>query len=113
LSWQLASYQKPAQYVANSLRIIKFLHEHIHDDRVLNGIVINFGEVFEPSLFGCQPIYWTDQDPGIVPDPLIKTEEDYERLPYPDFYTSGLMPQILAVHETAEKLAIIRKVNSR
>ena len=43
-------------------------------------------------------------DTPIVPNPPIKTEEDLETLPYPDFYTSGLMPHVLEVHNTAEKL---------
>jgi uroporphyrinogen-III decarboxylase len=96
-------YLKPERYVEDSLRILCFQHEQIPDDRVIGGIVINFGESFESSLFGSQPIFEVDRDP-LVGHPVIKTEEDLEDIGYPDFYESGLMPQVLEVYEAAEKL---------
>jgi len=96
-------YQKPEKYVEDSLKIIRFQHKEIPDDRVLGGIVINFGEPFESSLFGSKPIFKSDSDPWIG-ESIIKTEEDFENLNYPDFYESGLMPKILKIYETAEKL---------
>lgn len=96
-------YRKPEKYVEDSLRILRFQHEEILDDRVLEGIVVNFGEVFESSLFGSKPAFKNQADPSIG-DPVIKTEEDLENLSYPDFYKSGLMPRILEVHETALKI---------
>jgi hypothetical protein len=96
-------YKKPEKYVEDSLRILLFLHKEILDDRVLEGIVVNFGEVFESSLFGSKPAYKNQADPSMG-DPVIKTEKDLENMNYPDFYNSGLMPKILEVYETALKI---------
>lgn len=96
-------YRKPEKYIEDSLKIIYFQHKEILDDRVKEGIVINFGEAFESSLFGVKPVFKPDTDPW-VGKPIIKSEEDLEKLNYPDFYESGLMPQIHEVYETAGKM---------
>lgn len=96
-------YQKPEKYIEDSLKILSFQHKEILDDRVKGGIVITYGEGFESSLFGSKPTFKSDTDPW-VGKPIIKTEEDLENLNYPDFYESGLMPKILKVYETAEKI---------
>jgi len=96
-------YNKPEKYIEDSLKIINFQYREIPDDRVLGGIVINFGESFESSLFGSKPILKSNSDPW-VGDPIIKTEEDFENLNYPDFYESGPMPKILDIYELAEKM---------
>ncbi len=101
-------YQKPEKYVEDSLRILSFQHDEILDDRVIGGIVINFGEVFESSLFGSKPVFKSHRDP-LIGEPIIKAEEDVENLNHPDFYESGLMPKILKVYETAEKM-VKRKI---
>jgi hypothetical protein len=59
-------------------------------------------------LFGSKPIFKSHTDPW-VGEPIIRTEEDLENLNYPDFYESGLMPKILGLHETAEKM-VKRKI---
>ncbi|MFX1265624.1 MAG: uroporphyrinogen decarboxylase family protein [Promethearchaeota archaeon] len=96
-------YQKPEKYIEDSLKILRFQHDEVLDDRVLGGIVINFGEAFESSLFGSKPIFKSDRD-ALIGKPIIKTEEDLDNLNYPDFYESGLMPKIHAVYETAKRL---------
>lgn len=96
-------YRKPEKYVEDSLRILRFQHEEILDDRVLEGIVVNFGEVFESSLFGSKPVFKFRADP-LMGEPVIRTEEDLESLSYPDFYESVLMPKVLEVYETAERM---------
>jgi uroporphyrinogen-III decarboxylase len=96
-------YEKPEKYVEDSLRILQFQHEEILDDRFKRGIVLNFGEGFESSLFGSKPTFKSDIDP-LVGVPIIKTEEDFENLDYPDFYKSGLMPKIIETYEAAEKM---------
>ncbi|NIQ05080.1 MAG: hypothetical protein GWO20_04925, partial [Candidatus Korarchaeota archaeon] len=80
----VSHYEKPKRYIEDSLKILRFQHEEISDDRVLGGIVINFGEAFESSLFGQKPIFKHDADP-IVGEPIIKSEEDFDNLQYPDF----------------------------
>lgn len=100
-------YQKPEKYVEDSLKILLFQHKEVLDDRVKGGIVINFGEVLESSLFGSEPVFNSHRDP-LLGEPIVKTEEDVEHLNYPDFYESGLMPKILEVYETAEKMVKTR-----
>ena len=95
-------YQNPKKYIEDSLKIINFQYTKIHDDRILGGVVINYGEPFESSLFGSKPIFKSDNDPWIG-EPIIKTEEDLDDLNFPDFYESGSMPQIIQVYEAAEK----------
>jgi uroporphyrinogen-III decarboxylase len=96
-------YRKPEKYIEDSLRILRFQHEEILDDRVKKGMVVTFGEVFESSLFGSKPTFKSDMDP-LLGAPVIKTEEDLERLEYPDFYKSGLMPKVIETYEAAEKI---------
>ena len=95
-------YRKPEKYLEDSLRILQFQHEQILDDRVKRGIVVNFGEGFEASLFGSKPTFKPDMDP-ILGAPIIEKEDDLESLDYPDFYRSGLMPNIIETYETAER----------
>jgi uroporphyrinogen-III decarboxylase len=82
--------------------------EILKNARAKEGILINFGEGFESSLFGSKPIFKSHTDPW-VGEPIIRTEEDLENLNYPDFFESGLMPKILRLHETAEKM-VKRKI---
>jgi len=96
-------YQKPEKYIENSLKILSFQHKEILDDRVIGGIVVTYGEAFESNLFGSKPFFKSGTDPW-VGKPIIKTEEDLENLNYPDFYESGVMPKILKIYETAEKM---------
>ena len=96
-------YQNPMRYIEDSLRIISYQNARIPDDRVLSGVTITFGEVFEQSLFNIPPVFWNNQDPALSPDPLIKTEADLDSLEYPDFYESGLMPKVIEIYETAKK----------
>ena len=96
-------YRRPERYIEDSLRILRFQHEEILDDRVKKGIVISFGEVFESSLFGSKPTFKSDMDP-LLGAPVIETEDDLESLDYPDFHESGFMPKIIETYEAAEKM---------
>jgi uroporphyrinogen-III decarboxylase len=96
-------YQTPQKYIEDSLRILNFQHEQILDDRVISGIRIVFGEPFESSLFGSKLSFRSDCDP-LLGAPIIETEEDLDELAYPDFYKSGLMPKVIELYETAERM---------
>lgn len=100
-------YQNPIKYVEDSLKIIQFQDKEINDDKVKGPIVITFGEAFEASLFGVNPIFKHDVDPWLG-QPIIKNEEDFDHLTYPDFYESGLMPMVHSIYETAEKIVVGR-----
>jgi uroporphyrinogen-III decarboxylase len=100
-------YHNPKKYVEDSLKIIQFQDKEIKDDKVKGPIVITFGEAFEASLFGVNPIFKHDVDPWLG-QPIIKNEEDLDDLTYPDFYTSGVMPMVHSIYETAEKIVADR-----
>lgn len=100
-------YHNPKKYVEDSLKIIQFQDKEINDDKVKGPIVITFGEAFEASLFGVNPIFKHDVDPWLG-QPIIKNEEDIDDLTYPDFYESGVMPKVHAIYETAEKIVADR-----
>ncbi|MFX0139721.1 MAG: uroporphyrinogen decarboxylase family protein, partial [Candidatus Hodarchaeota archaeon] len=94
---------KPRKYIEDSLKIIQFQNNEIKDDKIKGPIVITFGEAFEASLFGVNPIFKRDVDPWLG-QPIIKNEEDLDDLAYPNFYESGLMPLVHSIYETAEKI---------
>ncbi|MFX0208623.1 MAG: uroporphyrinogen decarboxylase family protein [Candidatus Hodarchaeota archaeon] len=96
-------YHKPEKYVEDSLKIIIFQDKEINDDKIKGPIVITFGEAFEASLFGVNPIFKRDVDPWLG-QPIIKNEEYLDDLTYPDFYKSGLMPMVHSIYETAERI---------
>jgi uroporphyrinogen-III decarboxylase len=96
-------YEDPERYVEDSLRIISFQHSEINDDRAVGSIVITFGEAFEPSLFGVKPTFSHNRDP-VPGKPIIRIEKDLGDLDYPDFYESGLMPQVHRTYEAAQEI---------
>ena len=100
-------YHNPKKYIENSLKIIQFQDKMINDDKLKGPIVINFGEAFEASLFGVDPVFKHNVDPWLG-QPIIKNEEDLEDLNYPNFYESGLMPMVHSIYEAAEKIVADR-----
>jgi len=100
----ISHYAKPESYVEDSLKIIRFQHEQIQDDRVKGPIIVNFGEAFESSLFGVKPVFKPDRDP-LPGKPIIGDEADLDNLSYPDFYEGGLMPLVHRTYEAAKKIS--------
>jgi len=88
-------------------RLRKKIYEftQFQDDTPIDETIdIWLGSPFELSLFGLMPVYVADTEPWIPRTPIIHKEEDLDRLPYPDFYTSGLMPQAHQMYEEIKKL---------
>lgn len=86
-------YTDPAVYLEYWLRIALYRFENFHCDVPLTcGIDIDFSSVFVPSLFGVEVVYAPDEAPWIGGDPVWRTEKDFAKAKFPDFYRSGLSP---------------------
>lgn len=86
-------YNNPVTYLIYQLKMMVYRYEHWNDDTCIGTEVpIWLGTTFESSLFGAKTIYTADASPWLDREPVIKTEEDLDRIKFPDFYKSGLMP---------------------
>ncbi len=86
-------YTDPATYLEYWLRIALYHFEHFNDDLPLTKTIdIDFGSVFPQSLFGIDTLYAPDEAPWNGLEPVWKTEDDFGRAKFPDFYSSGLLP---------------------
>ncbi len=74
-----------------------------HDNRALKKIIINQLGFFVPSFFGMMPIYSDDAVPRI-PDSIIDSRADFNKLKAADFYTSGLSPLAHQMYEETRDL---------
>jgi len=96
-------YTRPEKYLENLLKISLYKFRTFKDDTEIGRTIrIWFGVVLEPSLFGLEPVYFSDHSPWIPKQPVIRNEEDLDDLGYPDFYRSGLMP---LAHEFYESIS--------
>ena len=100
----LEVFEKAEKHVEYQLRAKIFRHREFRDDaQFWGGVAVSFGNALEASLLGVRPVFRPDTDPWRG-QPPIRSEDDLEKLRFPDFYRSGLMPK---VHEFYEK---IRKI---
>ncbi len=98
-------YHDPVCYLTNSLRMMVHRYEHWDDDTAIGRQVpIWLGVTLESSLFGARTIFAEDEYPWLDRKPVIGSEEDLDRLEYPDFRTSGLMPQAHRYFEVLREL---------
>jgi uroporphyrinogen-III decarboxylase len=76
-----------------------FKHEEIDDDsRITAPIGVDYATALEASLFGVETVYRPGQEPSFGP-PILRDKSDLDRLELPDFYRSGLMPQVHRMYE--------------
>jgi len=93
-------YQDPVCYLVNSLRMMVFRYQHWEDETAIGlQMPIWLGVTLESSLFGARTVLQKDEYPWLDREPVIRTEEDLDRLEYPDFRSSGLMPQAHRYYE--------------
>ena len=98
-------FEKPEVALAAELRWKLFWHDNIPDDTLIEPTVgLDFGVALEPSLFGVGSYFSEHTDP-MYAEPVIREHADLARLKLPDFFRSGLMPRIHAMHEAMTKLA--------
>jgi hypothetical protein len=103
-------FEDPKEYVIFRLNIILSQQKYFLDDTPVTASVdIGFGPALVPSLFGIEPIFRSDSTPwpggGTTNQaPLIQNEDDLDRMEYPDFRNSGLMPEVHRFYEVVGKL---------
>ncbi|OHE66582.1 MAG: hypothetical protein A2413_14520 [Treponema sp. RIFOXYC1_FULL_61_9] len=98
-------FGKPEVALAAQLRWKLFWHDNIPDDTVIEPTLgLDFGVALEPSLFGVGSHFSGDTDP-MYAEPVIAGHADLARLKTPDFFSSGLMPKIHAMHKAMAELA--------
>jgi len=99
-------FKKPRKRLEFQLKTKIFHHEMFLDDTIISkGISLDYGMYLEASLFGSHLIYTPDNDPWInEKEPLIRNKKDLEKLKYPDFYRSGVMPEIHKMYKEYKEL---------
>jgi uroporphyrinogen-III decarboxylase len=79
-------------------------HREIQDDTVIKAEVgVEFGVALEPTLFGMQPLFRDNEDPWYG-EPVLQARENLETIELPDFYRSGLMPQVHELYQDVSDL---------
>ena len=74
------------------------------DTFIVKRIPIWAGSGFEGSMFGMQVHSYPDKDPWLDYEDIIKNHDDLEKLDFPDFYTSGLMPVEIKLYEELKEI---------
>jgi hypothetical protein len=98
-------YQDPVCYLTNSLRMTAYRYQNWDDETAIGlQVPIWLGVTLESSLFGARTIFEQDEYPWLDREPVIRTEKDLDRLDYPDFRSSGLMPQAHRYYEVLRDL---------
>ncbi len=88
------------------LRTKLFVYYILKEDTPFNlSVGIDLGTALEATLFGMDYIVTEAADPTYGAEPVFKQLEDYKRLEYPDFYTSGWMPEAHRLYEQLKELA--------
>lgn len=96
LGFNLVDYfQDPDYCLEYQLEQKLFLHDNFDraDNHVDAAIGIDFGVALEASLFGQQVLFYPGKDP-MYGEPIIRKEDDLDKLKYPNFYKSGLMQEV-------------------
>lgn len=86
-------YTDPEYYLEFYLRKYIYYFEELQDDRPIPKSIPIFQTTLELSLFGAETRYFRERNPWIS-GPVIRDPGDLDRMDYPDFYTSGLMPLV-------------------
>ncbi len=98
-------FEKPEVALAAQMRWKLFWHDNIPDDTVIEPTLgLDFGVALEPSLFGVGSHFSESTDP-MYTEPVIVEHSELAKLKRPDFFSSGLMPRIHALHAEMQRLA--------
>lgn len=82
-----------------------FWHNEIQDDTPLDLTVgIDYATELEATLFGMKGISSEGTEPTYG-EPIVHKLEDIEKMTYPDFYKSGIMPKVHNMYEKISDLA--------
>lgn len=92
-------YNNPYTCLESQLNWKLFLHNEIKDDTVLDlQIGIDYATALEPSLMGQEAIFPERSDPTYGKC-IIRQQSDISKLEEPDFFRSGIMPDVHRMYE--------------
>ena len=98
-------YTRPEVFLEYYLRMMIDRFEMLDDDVFLSKSISIWGSAaYEGSMFGVNYGLFDEQDPWLDHTSLINGPEDLDRLKFPDFRTSGLMPHMLNVYEGVQEM---------
>jgi len=89
-------YTDPQIFLLNYLKLM-IKHFELYDYLTLDKEIpcLFFpGIAFEASLFGKEPVYDDIAEPWVGRDIVLKEKKNLNKLHYPDFFKSGLMPLV-------------------
>ena len=93
-------FLNPEVFLENVFKIAIERFKLFDDDVFIQkSVPIWFGSAFEASLVGMNVLFSEESDPWIDYKDVITCPEDLDKMVYPDFYKSGLMPQAINVYE--------------
>ena len=100
-NFSLVEYYSDAEvFLENYLKITVERFKMFADDTyIVKRIPIWAGSGFEGSMFGMRVHSYPDKDPWLDNDIMIKTQDDLNKLSFPDFHTSGIMPVQIKLYE--------------
>lgn len=85
-------YESPEKYLETQLRLELYHHEHFKDDFYFSDeLYIWYSVATELSFFGTELLHFDYKEPWIK-GALIHEYEDLDKMEFPDFYKSGVMP---------------------
>ncbi len=97
-------YFDPKTALETKLKWMILRYRELSDDTIMKPeIGVDYGMALEPSLFGVKPIFDPVFD-AAMGDPVINRYQDLENLKYPDFFTSGLMPDLHRMYRGVQEL---------
>lgn len=101
----LQYYKDPVCYLKNYLKTMIYRYQNWDDDTPVDRrIPIWLGVTLESSLFGAKTVFAEDEYPWLDRSPVVQSSDDLSRLEFPDFHSSGLMPQAHWYYEVLREL---------
>lgn len=99
-------YHDPYLHYLSGLQMQIFKFRHFDDcTPVVKGQAVYPSGAFERSIFAGDDAKYTEHDAVIADVPIIKDYSDLDSMEYPDFYTSGIMPQTIKFYEDIRSIA--------
>lgn len=89
-------FKDPSKRLEFQLKTKIFHHEEIPDDLIIpKGISLDYGMYLEANILGSPLVYDPLGDPWVSETEfLIQDKSDLDKINYPDFYQSGVMPDV-------------------
>lgn len=98
-------FKDPKVCLESQLKWKLFWHNEIQDDTPVDLLAgIDYSNALEPTLLGVEGVFGSRKDPTYG-HPIVREPEDLGKVQFPDFYKSGLMPEVHRMYEAMNDLA--------